>query len=652
MTSARIRRLATIAATLLLACAAALFCTSCDDESFEFETPADTGSADATWTVLMYCCGSDLESDAGLATQNLDEVLSGDLGTNVNFVVQTGGASRWSNRSIDPRFLNRYIIKDGNLQQVGREKLASMGKASTLSDFISWGTKAYPADHTMLLFWDHGGGSLTGVCADELHPVSKNEPDTLTLPEIKKALKTANAHFDLVGFDTCLMATLETAETVAPYGDYLVASEEYEPGGGWAYRAWPAWLARYPGMDAATLGKGICDSYYSKCRDYWTHDMATLSVTDLSKIPALSEAFRNASTEIALTTADPERFTAFARSAARSENYGGNTQAEGYTDMVDLGDLMQNTSKVLDKHAQSVLQALDSAVVYSVNGPQRSRAHGLSVFYPLALSKSIYKQYAEVTDNTAYLQYLAILNGDYSALDWDKNASKEEQKLEPIEEKDYKLKYKQRVDDDNHLRLTITSGIEKVASVRFTLGYFNEDNGLYLELGSDNNLEGSWDTGVFTDQFEGEWITIGGAYVNAQLVEETEEHNLYTVPVKINGKKSNIKLAWVHDKEAFEVLGAYDGIDNAGMSGKNMRALNEGDKIDFLFIAADLNTGDSEEVVLDSITWSNSVKAQDSDLGEGDYLYRYEIVDVFGETTLTDPVLMHYKNNTIELEEL
>ena len=647
------KKLAHMLATVCAAVLLALCCAGCSYDDYEFEEPANLGDSNATWSVLMYVCGSDLESQGGLATDNLEEIVSCDLGDQVHFVVETGGAESWSHGDIDASCLSRYVSTENGLRLVDQLPSASMGDASTLADFIKWGTQACPADRTMLLFWDHGGGSLTGVCADELYPVSKTELDTLTLPEIKKALKAAGAHFDLVGFDTCLMATLECAETVAPYADYLVASEEYEPGGGWAYSAWPEWLARYPGMGTADLGKGICDSYFAKCQSTWTDSMATLSVTDLSKIPVLSDAFRDVSSEIVLTTGDAERFRAFQQSAGRTENYGGNTDAEGYTDMVDLGDLMTNTSGVLVKGAQPVLNALNDAVVYSVHGDERSRAQGLSVFYPLKINKSIYKQYAEITDNTSYLQYLAVLNGDYSALDWDNTATSAEEKLEPVTPDDYKLAYKQKLDDDLRLRLTITSGLEKVASVHFVLGYYDEDTSLYMELGSDNDIKGNWRTGVFTDQFEGTWITIGGAYVNAQLVEETDDHNLYTVPVKINGQSSNLKLVYRYDTGKFEVLGAYDGIDEtSGTSGKSMRRLEAGDKISFVFTAASLETGDSEKVDLQTITWSDNTQVKDSDLGDGDYLYMFEIVDMFGETTLTDPVLMHYENGTVSPEEL
>ena len=79
---------------------ALLLCAGCSYESYELGAPEDVGDSSDTWTVLVYMCGSDLESEAGLATDNLIELTGSELGNNVNFVIQTGGASKWRNNII------------------------------------------------------------------------------------------------------------------------------------------------------------------------------------------------------------------------------------------------------------------------------------------------------------------------------------------------------------------------------------------------------------------------------------------------------------------------------------------------------------------------------------------------------------------------
>lgn len=646
--------------SLFIAVLLSALLAGCSYESYDLGEPQDAGDASTTWTVLVYMCGSDLESEAGLATENLVELTGSELGDNVNFVIQTGGASKWRNNVVTAKKLERYVAEPQGIAFVQDVPLASMGATDTLADFISWGTKAYPADRTMLIFWDHGGGSLAGVCADELYVNKKTGAiDTLTLPEMAKAFKKANHHFDVVGFDTCLMATLETAQAVQPWADYLVASEETEPGGGWAYDSWPAWLAQYPGVDVQELTRAICDSYYFKCVNSHTDDMATLSVTDLSKVPALAAAFEAASEGIFATTSSTDSLRLLAQGASRTESYGGNTDAEGYTDMVDLGNLMQNTDSVLSPNAAKVVAALDDAVVYSINGANRANAHGLSVFYPLAWNTDVYNMYADITTqitgNYSYLKYLAVKNGNYNKVDWKKMGAEEagQEKVEPISEKDYSIKFTQSVDSDLRLRLAFSDGMDAVASVRFQLGFYDPDDSLYLPLGTDNDINGDWDEGVFTDNFRGTWLAIDDNFVNAQIVAETDDYNLYAIPVNLNGTRTNLIAAWRYAENRFQVLGAYDGIDEAsGTAAKGMRTLADGDEVAFLFQATDIATGDAEEIELNTITWNKDLELKDTDLGDGDYLYRYQIVDVLGNVSYSDPVLMHYEDGTIEPREL
>lgn len=648
-------RLSIAAASLLVAL---LLCCGCTTDSYELGEPVDTGDTGTTWTVMMYLCGSDLESNYGFATQNLLELASCDLGGNVNYVIETGGAKKWRNNVITSESLQRYEVEPEGIAFVEEVPLASMGEASTLADFVSWATKKYPADRTMLIFWDHGGGTLAGVCVDELYGKRNGDTDTLTLPEIAKGLAQANHHFDIIGFDTCLMATLETAQAVQPWADYLVASEETEPGGGWAYDTWPAWLAQYPGMAVDELARGICDSYYFKCVNTYTDSMATLSATDLSKVPALAKAFEAASDEIFASTSDMASLRVLAQGASRSENYGGNTNAVGYTDMVDLGNLMQNTDSVLSPHAGEVIKALDEAVIYTVNGRDRRNAHGLSVFYPLAFNEEVFKAYEEVTreitGNYSYLKYLSAFCGNYHEIDWEAMGStaQEQDQTQPVEERDYKISFKQTVNSDARLQLTITEGLDAVATVRFSLGFYNLDDSLFLPLGIDNNISRDYNKGVFVDNFEGTWIAIDGNYVNAQIIAEEPDYNLYAIPVMLNGTRSNLMAVWRHDENRFEVLGAYDGIDEAtGTAAKGMRQLQDGDEISTLFQAIDIATGEGFEIDLNTFEWKHDLVMEDIDLGDGDYLYRYEIVDVLGNIIYSDPVIVHMENGKISIKD-
>ena len=98
--------------------------------------------------------------------------------------------------------------------------------------FLDFSYNNYPSDNYSLIFWNHGGGPIYGYGVDEQYN------DVLYLHELKWAMKNSpfkTKKLSFVGFDACLMATLETAQVFAPYANYFVASEEIEPGAGWNY---------------------------------------------------------------------------------------------------------------------------------------------------------------------------------------------------------------------------------------------------------------------------------------------------------------------------------------------------------------------------------------------------------------------------------
>ena len=609
-----------------------------------------TGNANDTWTVLMYVCGSDLESTStrmggGLATGNLVELTQAKLGNNVNYVIETGGAKRWQNDVVNPRYLERYVMENGYMTQKDRVPSASMAESSTLADFLKWGVSNYPAEHYMLVFWDHGGGSITGVCLDDLYPKTRDgASDSLTLTEIRDALKSCGTKFDVVGFDTCLMATLETAEMLEPYADYMIASEESEPGTGWDYTQWPTWLGSHPGTSGADLGTVVCETYYNKCASVRAANTATLSTIDLSKIPAVSKAFMNVSDDIALATVDSSSLRKLYQGAGKAESYGNDGMFS--MNMVDLGDLMTKTSKVVGSDADKVISAIDDAVVCEVHGRSRASASGLSVYYPLQITdKNDFYRYSEITTNTPYLQFLGVMFGVYDNYDWTQFDNYISLRGEPVKESNIQIAYEQSVLRDGHIKLQVTQGVDQVAKVDLEFYVYLDQLDVLCYLGSDNDMNGSYETGEFVDNFQDDWLTIDGNYVSATLAEEGDGYNLYYVPVNLNGTRSGLIVEYDYSTNEYSVICAWD--DNnveTGMAGMAGILLEEGDEIQFLFPAANVTTGNQDTIPLATMKWHDDVEIGYEGLGDGTFAFRYTITDVLGSKKATDLVFQEYKN--------
>lgn len=601
---------------------------------------AEAGS----WAVYWYLCGSDLESGGGFATGDLSELMEVELPENVNVVIETGGASVWQNDLVDADKLQRWVYGSEGLNLVDEQPSANMGEAQTLADFLKFAKENYPAEKTAVVFWNHGGGSVSGAAFDELYG-----GDSLTLDEMYTAFSSVwepsgdNQPLELIGFDTCLMATVDVAYTFSDIAHYLVGSEETEPANGWYYSQWVGALAENSSMDGAALGKVICDSYYAGCEEAGTQDNTTLSLTDLTKIGTLLEAYENFGVE-ALTAActDPGFFSQFARVAAQSENYGGNTKEQGYTNMVDLGHMARKSSGMLDS-AQSVLDALDECVLYQVNGPYRAEATGLSCYYSYDGDVDDFNSYAGLGASTAFKYFYAYeLTGklDDSGMEYiaemDIDALPDVRNLDSVDWDGISLD----VDDEGISFMTLGPEANDIlAGIGFMLYWVDEEEDLLLLLGTDNDMDADWENGVFSDNFRGVWGSIDGNLVYMELSFEGDDYNLYSVPVLLNGEEYNLQVVYDFGTESWDILGARQGIEENGMADKALRLLQEGDEITTIWYMASASGDDEfEPYTAETFTVTADTVFSEMELPDGSYSMLYEMRDVMDNYAYSDQV--------------
>ena len=108
-------------------------------------------SDDGIWTIFIYLCGTDLETDSGMAVDDMDEMASATHSDKVRFIVETGGTDEWSDTNISDEKIQRFIIQNGEISMVKETASDNMGKAETLADFLEWGTKEYNSEHMGLI---------------------------------------------------------------------------------------------------------------------------------------------------------------------------------------------------------------------------------------------------------------------------------------------------------------------------------------------------------------------------------------------------------------------------------------------------------------------------------------------------------------------
>lgn len=323
-------------------------------------------------TIMVYMCGTDLESRSGMGTSDLQEMLNADFGKNVNLIVYTGGCSDWRNNVISNKVNQIYQIKDGELYPLVEDAgSVSMTSPDTLVSFIQWCDKNFPANRNQLIFWDHGGGSISGFGYDEKF----KSTGSMDLAEINQALKKSGVTFDFIGFDACLMATLETALMLTPYADYLIASEETEPGVGWYYTDWLTELGKNTSMSTIEIGKNIVDDFVDTCARKCSGQKTTLSVVDLAELEVtVPEELKEFSKSASELIQDKEYKTV---SDARN-----NAREFAQSSAIDQVDLVHLALNMGTDDGEDLADALLSAVKYNRTSSNMTNAYGLSIYFP------------------------------------------------------------------------------------------------------------------------------------------------------------------------------------------------------------------------------------------------------------------------------
>ena len=388
-------------------------------------------------TLLVYLLGSNLESMGNAGTTNLLEMLAAQGSAYTRVIITTGGADKRDPGGLVSSWktVKRFELANGALKELADLGARDMDSSDTLQDFLIWGVRTYPAERTMLALWDHGSGYY-GYGGDENYP---GEGKMMSLPAMAGALQGFKAAtgvtLDYIGFDACLMATLEVAKVVQPYARYLGASQELEPGPGWDWTTVVEAASRQPASSIPEFGRAAAIAYYDKQMRSGTggslvfssSEHVTFSIVDLARIPALLEqldqwaravhAYHDSAPKQAKTGSagifwppmftSPRQLTKGVRTATAAATsavddtverwkqvamarlstlaFGESPSTKDALDLVDLGQFAALLSEQgIATGPQAALQkALQDAVLFNITGSQARNANGLSICFPL-----------------------------------------------------------------------------------------------------------------------------------------------------------------------------------------------------------------------------------------------------------------------------
>ena len=621
-------------------------------------------SDDGVWTIFVYLCGTDLETDSGMGTDDLEEMAKSSPSDKVRFVVQTGGTEEWTEDDVDTDKTDRFLVQNGEITKVDEKKLTNMGTPDTLADFLVWGTSNYSSEHMGLVLWNHGGGSITGVCFDE-----KYDQDSITLMEMDAALlkasETSKRKFDFIGYDACLMGTVEVANVLATYADYMFGSEEMEPGSGWDYTAIGNFLSKNPDSDTEALGKVVCDSFYESNVKADDEELTTLAVIDLSKIDNLILSFNSFAKNMYDAGEDASNLADMIRGIEEVDNFGGNNKTEGYTNMVDMGGICDACSAYADG-ADKVNQALDAAIVYQVTGSTHPDVSGLSMYYPLSIQGSNeLSLFSKVSVSPYYVSFVDRLGktvatsesfDDYTPDQWFEDDEWEYGELSDDNYWDYLDDYEQTgespyitfdeepaVDENGTLGFKLDeNGIDNAADIYALVYELSDDGEDIIEIGETIDIQGDWDTGRFYDNFDGYWLSLpDGQNLATYIADSTDEYVVYTSPILLNGEETNLRMRQYYEDGRVEIEGAWDGINEAGAASRDIIKIESGDKITPVYYAYDLDTFDEAAYEGAEYEVRGTLEINYEYLAVGEYYYAFNIDDIYGDYYISDVAIFN-----------
>ncbi len=360
---------------------------------------------DSTWAIYLYMAGNDLETAHWAATHDLEEIIQTRLPENVKVVVEAGGAQYWHNEYTDADYQNRCVYDSEGMHVISQTPRQNMGDQKTLEGFLDWCTSEYPADNTMLIFWGHGAAT-DGVCLDENY-----SDDSITLAEMKGAIDQVFGEdreepvFDMVGFDACLMASVDVASVCSEFASYMAASEDTEPGNGWAYHSILSQIAATPSVTMEQLGKLLCSSYLFNNVVYDTDDTCTFSCVDLEKADDLIAAYDELGKAILERyREDPSVKEDILHIAADAETYASSMGIRS-SNQIDLGDFANYLQPLFPEEAKKVQETLEKCVIYMDNGSDRDHSRGLSCMFPFSLHEDSLTYYRESAAGESFPTY-------------------------------------------------------------------------------------------------------------------------------------------------------------------------------------------------------------------------------------------------------
>ncbi|MDR3551046.1 MAG: clostripain-related cysteine peptidase [Candidatus Babeliales bacterium] len=426
------------------------------------------------WTFIVYIAAdNDLR---GFAARNIKQMAEVGSNDNLNIVAHLD-IKITGNKKIT----RRYYIEPNKILHVNSDDAASQkmdsGDPKTLVSCCKWAIENYPAKNYALILWNHGTGPIDpetnrivnpsalwslnptnnkleldrtitfldfindihnhkeynptneaclddpekGICWDDsTGNYLNNQKLDAALGEISRTL-LGGGKLSILGFDACLMATIEIADIAKRHAHVMVSSQEVELGAGWNYTK-VLTPFKTGSLNQESFAKHIVEAYheeYSKITNDYTHSAMNLADTDklannINQVAGLLiECLKN----------QKNNSVKNAIQASKNRQLCTHFDEPSYIDLHHFySNLLANLKHFVlssnDQNKQSLAQALQEGqglikkfVIANRAGKNLSLAQGVSIYFPDRRIHPSYRKTLFASQNKWFsflTQYLSV----------------------------------------------------------------------------------------------------------------------------------------------------------------------------------------------------------------------------------------------------
>jgi hypothetical protein len=372
--------------------------------------------------------------------QNIKEMEAVGSNQSANIFVQIDQFGR--------KEVSRYKIEKNrarHLATISRPPESVSGTPESLLDFIKYIVKNYPNRKLAIILWNHGSGAkepalwrgmkphlrddyfffnqktkmfeinknlfsveemFRGIGFNDVaHTYITNAELKITLERISKGLLNGKK-IDLLGFDACHMAMVEIGTELKTSVDYMIGSEELEPGAGWDYKRI---LKIFQGKPPTSqeLAKRIVTAYKEKYNNLFAD--LTLSAIKLENFTSLEKNIDKIAAMLAAlinSTKNNAMLNALTK-IRRNPLY---TTAFLDSDYIDIVQFYKSLAKIFTENEKEIcrteqekkiapalkntisagLAIMQDCIIQNYAGRNAKNAFGLAIYFP---TKSFHSSY-------------------------------------------------------------------------------------------------------------------------------------------------------------------------------------------------------------------------------------------------------------------